>query len=57
MKIEKIKKDKLVWTAIISEDAPSFEKLVAGKLAEIAKTAKLDGFRAGHAPLPLLEKK
>jgi trigger factor len=57
MKFEKPKKDGLVLTFKVIANAEELETAVKSKLGEISKTAKIDGFRVGHAPSDVVEKK
>lgn len=57
MKIDKLKKDKLKITTKVTADSADVDKIVSAKIDEVAKTAKIDGFRVGHAPRDVVEKK
>ena len=57
MKITELKSEGLNKSYKVVVPADDFTKEVDNKLAHIAKTAKIQGFRAGKAPLSMIKKK
>lgn len=56
MEVEQTKSDGLTREFAITVPGADIEKRVATRLAEIAKTVKMPGFRPGKVPLPILRK-
>lgn len=57
MKITELKSEGLNKSYKVVVDAKDFAKQMDDKLAKIAKSAKIQGFRAGKAPLSMIKKK
>lgn len=57
MKIEEVKAQGLKKEFKVTISAKDFEKQVEDKLVAISKTAKIQGFRAGKAPMSMLKQK
>lgn len=57
MKITELKSEGLKKEYSVSVSAADFEKKIDDKIKQVAKTAKLPGFRAGKAPVAMLKKK
>lgn len=57
MKITELKSEGLNKSYKVVIESSDFAKEVDAKLANIAKTAKIQGFRAGKAPLAMIKKK
>lgn len=57
MKVNELKSEGLNKQYKVTVPAADFEAQVNDKIKQIAKTAKLPGFRAGKAPLEMLKKK
>ena len=57
MNIKELNSDKLNYQAQIIVPHSKLEEEVKAQLAEISKTAKIDGFRPGKVPSSVLEKK
>ena len=57
MKVSELKSKGLNKSYKVTVPAEEFNKEIDTKLAQIAKTAKIQGFRAGKAPLAMIKKK
>ena len=57
MKVTELKAKGLKKSYKVVMPKEEFAKEVDAKLAQIAKTAKIQGFRAGKAPLAMIKKK
>lgn len=57
MQIEELPAQALKRSFKIVVEATEIEGNISSRLAEIGKTAKLDGFRPGKVPLPVLQKR
>lgn len=57
MQVQEMPAEQLKRTLKISIEAAEIEKSFAEKMAEIGKTVKMDGFRPGKVPQPVLQKR
>ncbi len=57
MKITELTKDKSTYQLKVTFSAEQINEKIETKLLEIAKTVKMNGFRAGKAPIAVLRKK
>lgn len=57
MQVQEMPAEQLKRTLKISIEAAEIEKNFAEKMAEIGKTVKMDGFRPGKVPQPVLQKR